>query len=588
MKSWISRVSTSTDRPLAAESNVLLQRKPAARGSVNAVPSVVNEVVNTPGTSLDPSVRGPMEARFGHDFSRVRVHHDGKAAASAEAVQAHAYTVGEHVVFGHDRYQPNTEQGRKLLAHELTHTVQQKMAGPVAGGIESGRPGDPAEAEADRAAEQQGEHPGAASALTENAPILRREVADPSKEGSKTQTFDEWSEDNRGYYLPDHDGALKWNAEVAMGKKGKEGVGAEVIRQVQDYLGVGLSAPYGDNSVKAWSELLGPLTIAVGSWQHRYMKKHADAGGVTPGSAVNGIQMDGRLTPETVKALRAEGMAAIDWRARDRADAKAIREEEAFFQQRASFAPNSAGAKRMAIVDLARAQVGKVLTDDRGDGNKYGWERIARYYELAEAGVAGPGKGVATKPEDEQGPDAVFKRQRDADGVPTDDTFQNERSIAGIKKANSFAGDTTKRRAQASAEAVKAAEKKQGPLTQQRKDAIARGTHIDDWSWCGIFVLWAIRAITGKGTWASGPHGVGTRITATAAQGALLDNAQIGDLLHIKNSPQNHHVLLAMNVPPGSPPDTPIRVIEGNISHQQVAETTRWHVSDIDYYYSTV
>ncbi len=69
-----------------------------------------------------------------HDFSMVRVHHDGPAAASAEQVNARAYTVGRDIVFGRGQYSPGTPAGRRLLAHELTHVAQQRAgtAGPVA------------------------------------------------------------------------------------------------------------------------------------------------------------------------------------------------------------------------------------------------------------------------------------------------------------------------------------------------------------------------------------------------------------------------------------------------------------------------
>jgi hypothetical protein len=74
-----------------------------------------------------------MEARFGHDFSRVRVHSDAPAAESADAVQARAYTVGNDIVFGRGEYAPGTAKGRRLMAHELTHVVQQwcSISGPV-------------------------------------------------------------------------------------------------------------------------------------------------------------------------------------------------------------------------------------------------------------------------------------------------------------------------------------------------------------------------------------------------------------------------------------------------------------------------
>ena len=67
-----------------------------------------------------------MESRFGHDFSSVKVHTGGPAAASAQAVDARAYTVGHNIVFGQGQYRPGTDTGQKLLAHELTHVLQQR------------------------------------------------------------------------------------------------------------------------------------------------------------------------------------------------------------------------------------------------------------------------------------------------------------------------------------------------------------------------------------------------------------------------------------------------------------------------------
>jgi len=71
-----------------------------------------------------------MEPRFGHDFSQVRVHADGEAANAARAVQARAYTIGRDIVFGDRQYQPTTRDGKRLLAHELTHVVQQRYGAP--------------------------------------------------------------------------------------------------------------------------------------------------------------------------------------------------------------------------------------------------------------------------------------------------------------------------------------------------------------------------------------------------------------------------------------------------------------------------
>ncbi|HET8891412.1 MAG TPA: DUF4157 domain-containing protein [Candidatus Angelobacter sp.] len=91
-------------------------------------PPIVHEVLRSPGQPLDKATLEFMEPRFGHDFSGVRVHTDAKAAASAKAVQAKAYTVGSNVVFGAGAFAPGAEAGQRLLAHELTHVVQQGNA----------------------------------------------------------------------------------------------------------------------------------------------------------------------------------------------------------------------------------------------------------------------------------------------------------------------------------------------------------------------------------------------------------------------------------------------------------------------------
>jgi flagellar motor protein MotB len=92
------------------------------------VPSHVRDVVQATGEPLEEPVREFMEARFGRDFGHVRLHRDARAAASAEKLNALAYTVGRHVVFSRAGYRPDSEAGRGVLAHELTHTLQQMPA----------------------------------------------------------------------------------------------------------------------------------------------------------------------------------------------------------------------------------------------------------------------------------------------------------------------------------------------------------------------------------------------------------------------------------------------------------------------------
>jgi len=100
-------------------------------GVANAAPASVERVLSSSGAPLEPLLHDDMEQRFGHDFSRVRVHSGAAAEQSAREVNAQAYTVGHNIVFGADRFAPRTHAGRRLIAHELTHVVQQRAAARV-------------------------------------------------------------------------------------------------------------------------------------------------------------------------------------------------------------------------------------------------------------------------------------------------------------------------------------------------------------------------------------------------------------------------------------------------------------------------
>jgi len=120
------------------------------RNSASAWPAV-QAVLRSPGRPLDSATRAFMEPRFGRDFSRVWIHTGVQAAESARAVNAAAYTVGPHVVFGEGRYTPYTSAGQRLIAHELTHTIQQRGdASSTTDALEVSQPNDSYEQEADR------------------------------------------------------------------------------------------------------------------------------------------------------------------------------------------------------------------------------------------------------------------------------------------------------------------------------------------------------------------------------------------------------------------------------------------------------
>jgi hypothetical protein len=140
-----------------------LQRRPGnlpAPSTINhqpstasQVPPIVHEVLRSPGEPLDLATRAFMESRFGHDFSCVRVHTDSRAVESARAVNAMAYAFGGNIVFQSHRYSLKTEEGRKLLAHELVHVMQQRgSTHTLQADLTTNQPGDAEEHEADAAA----------------------------------------------------------------------------------------------------------------------------------------------------------------------------------------------------------------------------------------------------------------------------------------------------------------------------------------------------------------------------------------------------------------------------------------------------
>jgi hypothetical protein len=133
------------------------------------------------GRPIDPAMRARLEVRFAHDFSRVRIHSGSEAAASAWAASARAYTVGNDVVFGEGRYAPETTEGRRLLAHELAHVVQQGRGG-AAPALD---PGGPLEQAAGEAADAVGGAVGPVIVDGASGPGLAREamtVADVERE----------------------------------------------------------------------------------------------------------------------------------------------------------------------------------------------------------------------------------------------------------------------------------------------------------------------------------------------------------------------------------------------------------------------
>lgn len=143
----------------------------AAGPGPDFAPPIVHEVLQGRGQPLPGGVRRDMESRLGHNFADVRIHTDERAARSAEAVAAHAYTVGRHIVFAAGLFDPASAQGRRLLTHELTHAASHPPGVPApSGGLRISRPAEAGERQAVSVAEG-----SAAAALAPAAPRLFRQ-----------------------------------------------------------------------------------------------------------------------------------------------------------------------------------------------------------------------------------------------------------------------------------------------------------------------------------------------------------------------------------------------------------------------------
>ncbi|HEX4859934.1 MAG TPA: DUF4157 domain-containing protein [Rhizomicrobium sp.] len=141
----------------------------------DAAPPLVHDVLRAPGHELDARTRDFFEPRFGRDFSGVRVHTGEAATQSAQAVGARAYTVGRDVVFAKGQYAPHSAEGQHLLAHELSHTIQQAGATAPTSSLRIGETSTAAEHESSAAADtvMQG---GVADVASHAQGVIQREA----------------------------------------------------------------------------------------------------------------------------------------------------------------------------------------------------------------------------------------------------------------------------------------------------------------------------------------------------------------------------------------------------------------------------
>lgn len=249
----------------------ILQRRGTT--SKTEVPPIVSDVLRSPGHVLDTLTRVEMESRFGHDFSHVRVHTDQQAAESASAVNALAYTVGSNVVFGTGLYKPNSSEGRQLLAHELTHVVQQGPGSrPMSANLSTIDPDPHAEAEARRSANSfRSPHIGNAAF---QAPALQRSIKNETVEEKSIPTAQAW-----GFLTADASKTSSAFAKALSATKDEKEAEALVKKSGEDLWNAATSAAKGggagtDDRQLYWTRLM--MTAELRKWSPSWIKD-ADA-----------------------------------------------------------------------------------------------------------------------------------------------------------------------------------------------------------------------------------------------------------------------------------------------------------------------
>jgi uncharacterized protein DUF4157 len=250
-----SRASGGECEECKQKEEMTLRRQPASRAERSAAPSIVHDVLRSPGRSLNAQTRAFFEPRFGHDLGQVRIHTDACAAESAAVMNAEAYTVGSHIVFGSDRYRPDTLGGLHLIAHELAHAIQQGTQTPVLQkSLEVGKVDDPSETAADRAADAV-VFSGPVPSLAPSKPLVRRRWVErtPGNEDVRIvwENYKTRYRVTRTHELKPHTGsewcppsltagadrANVWlRVEWCRGTKGKVEVGADIPQQLQNLI----------------------------------------------------------------------------------------------------------------------------------------------------------------------------------------------------------------------------------------------------------------------------------------------------------------------------------------------------------------
>lgn len=238
-----------------------------AERPLSNAPAVLRQALSGGGAPLDSATRGHFERVLGWDFSRVRVHADARAGAAARAISSHAFTWGHHVAFAPERYAPHSAPGRRLLAHELVHVVQQSGRPHALSARTKSTEEEPAAGvlqTAGASTVQRAPLPGISAGVLSGKPVVQRDFAlEPPRPAAAPRVL-------TAQQIQD---AIAYNQRVV------SVIGADGVERLRDVLGIARTPAVIDQA----------FVEAVLRWQ-----------------AVQGISEDGRLGPESAGRLFVE------------------------------------------------------------------------------------------------------------------------------------------------------------------------------------------------------------------------------------------------------------------------------------------
>ena len=295
-----------------------------------------------------------------------------------------------------------------------------------------------------------------------------------------------------------------------------------------------------------WPEALKPTALAIAEKQQAL-----------------GLTVDGKAEDATLQAIGfvKQGKAwtlgkKTDWKAADAAESQTLADQKATAQKIGADANQTADGRRGSIVSFARQMIGTVDASDRGDGKKYGNVRVVDIYRTL--GLLQPG-------------DASKQGDLEAAGKVANETYGANLA----KRADAIDHPDPDQKGPPPAP-LSDGEKKQLEIYKQTGK-------VGDWSWCGIFAVYCVKASTGIGSWTNkGATGYTAISTGGDLEKFKAANPQPGDVLHIISTNQ-HHALLAEK--PSADGKGSLSTVEGNVEAQGIRESTRFTYANVDVVY---